>query len=47
MSEVLSFDPPEVAEASVNDFPLYHASVGEAGNKITVQLRENVFEEDV
>ncbi len=41
------FDPPEVAEVSVNDFPLYHASVGEAGSKIAVQVLENVFEEDV
>lgn len=47
VGEVLSFDPPEVAEVSVNDFPLYHASVGEAGSKIAVQVLENVFEEDV
>jgi len=46
VGEVLSFDPPEEAEISVNDFPLYHAVVGEAGSKIAVQVQENVFEED-
>ena len=43
VGDVLSFDPPEVAEVSVNDFPLYHASVGAAGSKIAVQVLENVF----
>ena len=47
VGEVLSFDPPDVAEVSVNDFPLYNATVGEAGTKVAVQVLDNVFEEDV
>ena len=47
VGEVLSFDPPDVAEVSVNDFPLYNATVGEAGSKVAVQILENVFEEDI
>ena len=47
VGEVLSFDPPEEAEISVNDFPLYHAVVGESGSKIAVQVQESVFEEDL
>ena len=46
VGEVLSFDPPDVAEINVNDFPLYHANVGEAGKKIAVQILDNVLEED-
>jgi len=47
VGEVLSFDPSETAEISVNDFPLYHALVGESGSKVAVQVLENVFEEDL
>jgi flagellar motor switch protein FliM len=46
VGETLSFNPPDVAEITVNDFPLYHATVGEVGNKIAVQISGNVFEED-
>jgi flagellar motor switch protein FliM len=46
VGETLSFNPPDVAEITVNDFPLYHATVGEVGNKIAVQISDNVFEED-
>ena len=46
VGEVLSFDPPDVAEINVNDFPLYHANVGEAGKKVAVQILDNVLEED-
>ncbi len=47
VGEVLSFDPSETAEISVNDFPLYHALVGESGSKVAVQVLQNVFEEDL
>ncbi len=47
VGEVLSFNPPDVAEINVNDFPLYHATVGEAGKKVAVQIVDNVFEEDI
>lgn len=47
VGEILPFDAPEIAEISVNDFPLYHAVVGETGSKIAVQVRENVFHEDL
>jgi len=46
VGETLSFNPPDVAEITVNEFPLYHATVGEVGNKIAVQISGNVFEED-
>ena len=46
VGEVLSFDPPDVAEINVNDFPLYHANVGEAGKKVAVQILDNVLKED-
>ena len=47
VGEVLSFNPPDVAEINVNDFPLYHATVGEAGKKVAVQIVDNVYEEDI
>ena len=47
VGEVLSFNPPDVAEINVNDFPLYHATVGETGNKVAVQILDNIFEEDI
>ena len=47
VGEVLSFNPPDVAEINVNDFPLYHATVGEAGKKVAVQIVDNVYKEDI
>ena len=47
VGEVLSFNPPDVAEINVNDFPLYHATVGEAGKKVAVQIVDSVYEEDI
>ncbi|SVA89039.1 uncharacterized protein METZ01_LOCUS141893 [marine metagenome] len=47
VGEVLSFNPPDVAEINVNDFPLYNATVGEAGKKVAVQIVDNVYEEDI
>ena len=47
VGEVLSFNPPDVAEINVNVFPLYHATVGEAGKKVAVQIVDNVYEEDI
>ena len=46
VGETLSFHPPDHAEVTVNDFPLYHATVGEVGNKIAVQISGTVFNED-
>ena len=39
--------PPETAEISVNNFPLFNATVGEAGNKVAVKILDTVFEEDI
>ena len=47
VGEVLSFNPPDVAEINVNDFHLYHATVGEAGKKVAVQIVDSVYEEDI
>ncbi|MAI41095.1 MAG: flagellar motor switch protein FliM [Candidatus Azotimanducaceae bacterium] len=46
VGEVLSFNPPALAEVRVNDFPLYNAEVGESGKKVAVQILDNVLEED-
>ena len=46
VGETLSFHPSDHAEVTVNDFPLYHATVGEVGNKIAVQISGTVFNED-
>ncbi|MDA9680138.1 FliM/FliN family flagellar motor switch protein, partial [Gammaproteobacteria bacterium] len=46
VGETLSFNPSDHAEITVNDFPLYHATVGEVGNKIAVQISGTVFNED-
>ena len=47
VGDVISFDPPELAEISVNNFPLFNATVGEAGNKVAVKILDTVFEEDI
>ena len=46
VGEVLSFNPPALAEVRVNDFPLYNAEVGESGKKVAIQILDNVLEED-
>jgi len=46
VGDSLSFHPSDHAEVTVNDFPLYHATVGEVGNKIAVQISGTVFNED-
>ena len=46
VGEVLAFNPPALAEVSVNDFPLYNAEVGESGKKVAIQVLDNVLEED-
>ena len=46
VGEVLSFNPPALAEVRVNDFPLYNAEVGESGKKVAIQILDNVLDED-
>jgi flagellar motor switch protein FliM len=46
VGDVLSFNPTELAEVSVNDFPLYHAEVGASGKRVAVQIVDNILEED-
>ena len=46
VGEVLSFNPPALADVRVNDFPLYNAEVGESGKKVAIQILDNVLEED-
>ena len=43
VGDVLSFDPPELAEVIVNDFPLFNAQVGTSGSKVAIKIVESAL----
>ena len=43
VGDVLSFDPPELAEVIVNDFPLFNAQVGTSGSKVAIKIIESAL----
>jgi flagellar motor switch protein FliM len=44
--DILSFDPPEMAEVTVNGFPLYEAQVGIKGSKVAIKIEDNILERE-
>ena len=40
---MLSFDPPELAEVIVNEFPLFNAQVGTSGSKVAIRIVESAL----
>ena len=43
VGDVLSFDPPELAEVIVNEFPLFNAQVGTSGSKVAIRIVESAL----
>lgn len=44
--DILSFDPPEMAEVTVNGFPLYAAQVGIKGSKVAIKIEDKIMERE-